>query len=80
MLPPKGNLIAALDAVKVCDTVVFMLSAKNEVIDEASEKILTCLLAQGLPSTAVVLMDMEIMPLQVRISVQNNNFLFYFKF
>lgn len=68
ILPPKGNLIAALDAAKVCDTVVFLLSAQNdEIIDEASEKLLTCLLAQGLPSTAVALMDTEILPVQVRV-------------
>ena len=48
--PEYGNLYALLDAAKVADTVLLLPSLENGV-DEFGDYCLSCLFAQGLPST-----------------------------
>jgi AmiR/NasT family two-component response regulator len=57
-----------LDALKVADTVLFVISARHrDGIDEIGEKILTSCMAQGLPSTIVAVTDLMNHSLLVRI-------------
>ncbi|PSN38440.1 Pre-rRNA-processing protein TSR1 [Blattella germanica] len=54
VIPPQGDLYSTLDALKVADTALFLVSASyGSGIDEFGESILTSSLAQGLPSTVV---------------------------
>lgn len=65
-MPEKGNLYAVIDSLKIADTVLFVISAVVEpIIDQNSESILTAVLAQGLPSVAVTVIDLENLPLKV---------------
>ncbi|KAJ9601640.1 hypothetical protein L9F63_000173, partial [Diploptera punctata] len=63
VIPPCGDLYSTLDALKVADTVLFLVSACHESgIDNYGESILTASLAQGLPSTIVAVTDLESLP------------------
>nr|CAD7395269.1 unnamed protein product [Timema cristinae] len=63
VVPAPGDLFSSLDALKVADTVMFLVSASSgETIDDAGEKILTAIMAQGLPSTVVAVTDLESIP------------------
>ncbi|XP_053672986.1 pre-rRNA-processing protein TSR1 homolog [Anopheles nili] len=57
-----GRELNALDALKVCDSVVLLLTAvsgdSDEVIDKAGAKLLNMALTQGLPTPMVCLMDL----------------------
>ena len=73
VIPPVGDLISSIDATKVSDTVLFLLSAKSniegeavkEIVDSWGEKVISSTVAQGLPSTIVVLTDLESLPQKV---------------
>ncbi|KAK9881798.1 hypothetical protein WA026_017313 [Henosepilachna vigintioctopunctata] len=61
--PPLDNEFAILDSLKVCDRVVFLLSAALEdAIDTFGENILSAALGQGLPSAILALTDLESVP------------------
>ncbi|EDV24926.1 uncharacterized protein TRIADDRAFT_527, partial [Trichoplax adhaerens] len=51
--PPLKDLYACLDAAKIADTILFVLSASNEIIDSYGHHCLSCLFAQGLPTSIV---------------------------
>lgn len=68
MVPLHGDLYSILDALKVADTVLFLVSAcQQHGVDAVGEKILTSSLAQGLPSTIVAVMDLDSLPPKVTI-------------
>jgi pre-rRNA-processing protein TSR1 len=68
MVPLHGDLYSTLDALKVADTVLFLVSAcQQNGIDAVGEDVLTSSLAQGLPSTVVAVMDLESLPPKVMI-------------
>lgn len=51
VVPPKDNDLDVLDSLKICDTVLFLVSAvcgadDDSHIDNASQKLLTACLAQ----------------------------------
>lgn len=57
-----GNELAVLDALKVCDSTILLLSATeidDDIIDKNGAKILNMALSQGLPTPMVFVMDME---------------------
>ena len=54
IFPQYGNLYALLDAAKVSDSLLFLVSAE-EGIDDYGEYCLTCLFAQGLPAPIVAI-------------------------
>ena len=53
-IPTKRHLMQILDAVKVADIVMFIVSAKEEV-DAFGEKCMSLLKAQGMPAAASVI-------------------------
>jgi len=53
--PDPTNLAAVLEAVRVCNTVLFVWSL-IDAIDEHGESLYTSIFAQGLPATAHVVM------------------------
>lgn len=65
-----------LDALKVCDSVILLLTAvageTDEVIDKAGAKVLNMALTQGLPTPMVCLMDMESINPKKRSQVKTN--------
>uniref|UniRef100_A0AAG5DAF7 Pre-rRNA-processing protein TSR1 homolog n=1 Tax=Anopheles atroparvus TaxID=41427 RepID=A0AAG5DAF7_ANOAO len=72
-----GNELNVLDALKVCDSVVLVLSAvaagdSDEVIDKAGAKVLNMALTQGLPTPMVCLMDVESIAPKKRSQVKAN--------
>jgi hypothetical protein len=70
MIALPGGLSSILDALKVADTILFLVSAcQQNGIDAVGEKILIPCLAQGLPSTIVAVVDLDSLPLTVRISL-----------
>ena len=50
----SGNLYDLLDAVKVADSLLLLLSI-DEGLDDYGEHCLSCLLGQGLPSVTLAL-------------------------
>ena len=50
MVPNYSNLYYLLDAAKVADSVVFILSAEDG-IDDYGQQCLSCLFSQGLPAS-----------------------------
>lgn len=57
-----GSELAFLDALKVCDSTILLLSAteiEDDIIDKNGAKILNMALSQGLPTPMVFVMDME---------------------
>jgi pre-rRNA-processing protein TSR1 len=68
VVPLCGDLYSTLDALKVADTALFLVSASQQNgIDAVGENVLTSSLAQGLPSTIVAVMDLESLPPKVMI-------------
>lgn len=72
IIPPVGDVISTLDAAKVSDTVMFLVSAKtnnegdiSKVVDSWGQNILPTVLAQGLPAAAVALTNLENIPIKV---------------
>ncbi|KDR22360.1 pre-rRNA-processing protein TSR1 homolog [Zootermopsis nevadensis] len=73
MVPLHGDLYSILDALKVADTVLFLVSAcQQHGVDAVGEKILTSSLAQGLPSTIVAVMDLDSLPPKKRHDGKQN--------
>ena len=58
LTPEPGNLYGMLDAAKVADVVVFLLSPEGG-IDAYGEYCLTCLFGQGLPTAVVTVQVRE---------------------
>lgn len=54
-----------LDVLKVAETVLFVVSTDG--IDEDGELLLTAVLAQGLPTTVVTLLDLDTVPQKVNL-------------
>uniref|UniRef100_A0A182K2L8 Pre-rRNA-processing protein TSR1 homolog n=1 Tax=Anopheles christyi TaxID=43041 RepID=A0A182K2L8_9DIPT len=71
-----GRELNVLDALKVCDSVILLLTAaagdSEEVIDKAGAKVLNMALTQGLPTPMVCLMDMESVNPKKRPQVKTN--------
>jgi pre-rRNA-processing protein TSR1 len=68
MIPLPGDMYSTLDALKVADTTLFLVSAcQQNGIDAVGENVLISCMAQGLPSTIVAVMDLESLPPKVRI-------------
>lgn len=64
IVPPtgRGNELATLDCLKVCDTTVLLVSANTEeetLFDKWGQRIINTALAQGIPTPVVTLMDLE---------------------
>ncbi|XP_018333925.1 pre-rRNA-processing protein TSR1 homolog [Agrilus planipennis] len=63
--PPTDNEFATLDTLKVCNTVLFVISAASETvfnseyIDQWGNKLLLSAFAQGLPTPTVVVTDLD---------------------
>lgn len=57
--PEVDNEFETLDALKVADSVLFLVSALDSPIDEWGEKILAAAIGQGMPSPIVAAMDIE---------------------
>ena len=81
VIPKPGDLNAALDACKVADSVLFIMSPESEVsslsertsalggalgLDATGETLLSAIMAQGLPSPVFVLNDIDTVPLKKR--------------
>lgn len=63
------NMFDVLDALKVAETVVFVVGTDG--IDTDGELFLTAVLAQGLPTTIVTLVDLETVPQKKRNSLKS---------
>ena len=88
IIPTPGDLYAALDACKVVDCVLFLLSPAKEIdsaeIDKASinegdlgfdqmgEELLAAIMAQGLPTPIFVLNDFDVVPMKKRSDFKKN--------
>lgn len=68
IVPPKDNVLATLDAVKVANTILFITSVtcqindnngEREIIDDEGKKIIVSCLAQGLPTTIVAVHNIQ---------------------
>ncbi|XP_072027418.1 pre-rRNA-processing protein TSR1 homolog [Amphiura filiformis] len=64
-LCPPNNLSAILDAAKVADSLLCVVSP-TEGIDGWGETCLTCLFAQGLPATTLVIQGLSEIPIKKR--------------
>lgn len=80
IVPPKDNVLATLDAVKVANTILFITSVtcqindnngEREIIDDEGKKIIVSCLAQGLPTTIVAVHNIQ----KLHIKVSNKIFL-----
>ncbi|EFA12491.1 pre-rRNA-processing protein TSR1 homolog [Tribolium castaneum] len=64
IVPSTENELAILDALKICDTVVFLMSVtggveEENLIDKSGQNILMSSFAQGLPTPVIVLSDLN---------------------
>lgn len=64
IIPPvgRGNELAILDYLKVCDTTLMLTSAamgENEVFDKWGHRMYNMMSAQGIPTPIAALMDLE---------------------
>ncbi|KAJ3654814.1 hypothetical protein Zmor_013973 [Zophobas morio] len=64
VVPSNDNELAVLDALKVCDTVVFLVSTsggveEDKLIDKWGQNILMSSFSQGLPTPVVAITDLE---------------------
>ncbi|CAH3023579.1 unnamed protein product [Porites evermanni] len=66
-----GDLYSVLDAVKVADSLLFLHSAMHPV-DSFGEKCLSCIFAQGLPTTFHGVQGLENVPSKKRNDVKKN--------
>lgn len=62
--PDCSSVLGLLDTLKVVDTILFMVSAEVG-FDQDVDLLMTCILAQGLPSTVVAITDLEKIPIKV---------------
>ncbi|XP_067940216.1 pre-rRNA-processing protein TSR1 homolog [Watersipora subatra] len=69
VLPDLSNLAAVLESVRVCDTALFLWSLQDS-IDDAGEKLYSCIFAQGLPSTAHAVMGVKGIPVKKQTEVK----------
>lgn len=69
--PPVGNLYSVLDSTKIADSILFLLPASGE-IDVFSKKCLTCLLAQGLPSSIHAIQGLKHVPMKKQSDTKKN--------
>uniref|UniRef100_A0A182QZG5 Pre-rRNA-processing protein TSR1 homolog n=1 Tax=Anopheles farauti TaxID=69004 RepID=A0A182QZG5_9DIPT len=71
-----GRELNVLDALKVCDSVVLVVSTvagdTEDLIDKAGAKLLNMALTQGLPTPMVCLMDLESIGPKKRAQVKTN--------
>ncbi|XP_069674603.1 pre-rRNA-processing protein TSR1 homolog isoform X2 [Periplaneta americana] len=73
MVPPRGDLYCTLDAMKVADTALLLVSScQQNGVDEVGEQLLKASFAQGLPSTIVAVMDLESLPPKKRHDAKQN--------
>lgn len=78
IIPPKDNYLATLDALKVSDTVVFLVSANagvefgDEIIDSSGRKILASAFAQGVPTPVVAVTDLDKLPVKKQTEQKQN--------
>ncbi|CAB3365603.1 Hypothetical predicted protein [Cloeon dipterum] len=70
--PPAGDLNSALDILKVADSVLFVLSAFGECIDEEGEILLQAAFSQGLPTPVITATDLAELPIKKRNEVKQN--------
>ena len=61
LVPKPDDLVSILDAAKLADTILF-LSATEGRLSVFTENLLTCLLAQSLPSTAYAIQNLKSIP------------------
>ncbi|ELU03121.1 hypothetical protein CAPTEDRAFT_173748 [Capitella teleta] len=71
LVPPYGDLYAMLDAAKVADSILFLLSP-SDAIDKYGEHCLSCLYAQGLPSSIVALQGLKKFPAKKQGEMKKN--------
>ncbi|XP_022919031.2 pre-rRNA-processing protein TSR1 homolog [Onthophagus taurus] len=81
ILPNPDNEFGVLDALKVSNTVVFVVSAaagiefSSEVIDKYGSRLLLSSFGQGLPTPVIIVTDLETIPQKKRndrkITIQN---------
>lgn len=64
--PDCSSVLGLLDTLKVVDTILFMVSADGG-FDRDVDLLMTCILAQGLPSTVVAITDLDKIPLKVSV-------------
>jgi hypothetical protein len=62
-------LTAALDVLKVADSVVFVLSVADDFINDDGECLLQAAFSQGLPTPVLVATDLADLPIKVGISL-----------
>ncbi|XP_050441280.1 pre-rRNA-processing protein TSR1 homolog [Adelges cooleyi] len=67
--PDCSSVFGLLDALKVVDTILFIVSAERG-LDQDADLLMTCILAQGLPSTVVALTDLDKIPLKKQNEVK----------
>lgn len=76
--PPigRGNDVAVLDCLKVCDTTLLVMSSytgdEELLFDKWGFRIFNMISAQGLPAPIPVLMDLESLNPKYRLSSKNN--------
>ncbi|XP_025411030.1 pre-rRNA-processing protein TSR1 homolog [Sipha flava] len=61
--PDCSSVLGLLDTLKVVDTILFIVSADSG-FDRDVDLLMTCILAQGLPSTVVAITDLDKIPLK----------------
>ncbi|XP_049809647.1 pre-rRNA-processing protein TSR1 homolog [Schistocerca nitens] len=70
--PRHGDLYGVLDALKVSDTVLFLLSADEaEGLDTTGEVLLTAAMAQGLPTPVVAVTHLDNVPIKKQHDKKN---------
>lgn len=62
--PDCSSVLGLLDTLKVIDTILFIVSADGG-FDHDVDLLMTCILAQGLPSTVVAITNLDKIPLKV---------------
>lgn len=73
--PPIDNELSVLDALKVADTALFVISASvgsEDVIDSWGQKILMSSFSQGLPTPVVVITDLDVIAQKKRHDFKKN--------
>lgn len=68
--PDCSSIFGLLDTLKVVDTILFIVSAESG-LDQDVDLLMTCILAQGLPSTVVAITDLDKIPLKVYNNLVN---------
>jgi len=68
--PDCSSILGLLDTLKVVDTILFMISA-DRGFDRDVDLLMTCILAQGLPSTVVAITDLDKIPLKVGLVINS---------